>query len=138
MRKGDISVPSMHFTEFSGGGKMAPFNIDHNAVKKLISGDSSSQAFKHHGKILIVDDEKFNCDIISGFLMILGVQNRDALTEFAYNGEQAVKKMKDAFEDNNQKRYAMILMDCNMPFMDGYEATTRIRKMFLQADIPRR
>jgi hypothetical protein len=24
------------------------------------------------GKILIVDDEKFNCDIIEGFLMILG------------------------------------------------------------------
>jgi len=24
------------------------------------------------GKILVVDDEKFNCDIIEGFLMILG------------------------------------------------------------------
>jgi CheY-like chemotaxis protein len=28
------------------------------------------------GKILIVDDERFNCDIIEGFLMILGVTNR--------------------------------------------------------------
>ena len=42
------------------------------------------------GKILIVDDEKFNCDIIDGFLMILDVPNRDNLTEYAYNGEQAV------------------------------------------------
>ena len=26
-------------------------------------------------KILIVDDEKFNCDVIEGFIMILGMEN---------------------------------------------------------------
>ena len=45
------------------------------------------------GKILIVDDEKFNCDIIDGFLMILGFKElpgaKDAV-HFAYNGEQAI------------------------------------------------
>jgi hypothetical protein len=46
------------------------------------------------GKILIVDDEKFNCDIIEGFLMILGFDQRENMTEYAYNGEQAVKKVK--------------------------------------------
>ena len=39
------------------------------------------------GKILIVDDERFNCDIIDGFLMILGGQSSDNSREFAYNGE---------------------------------------------------
>ena len=39
------------------------------------------------GKILIVDDEKFNCDIIDGFLMVLNFQNKNKLREFAYNGE---------------------------------------------------
>lgn len=42
------------------------------------------------GKILIVDDEKFNCDIIYGFMLILGMQNRKEICDFAYDGEQAV------------------------------------------------
>lgn len=43
--------------------------------------------------ILVVDDEKFNCDIIYGFLLILGVKNRAAITEFAYNGEEALSRV---------------------------------------------
>ena len=31
----------------------------------------------------------------------------------------------------------MIMMDCNMPFLDGYEATKRIRKKFLKLNITR-
>ena len=38
-------------------------------------------------KILIVDDEKFNCDIIDGFLMILGIEKREEICTFAYNGD---------------------------------------------------
>lgn len=45
------------------------------------------------GKILVVDDEKFNCDIIEGFLMILGFQGGAEGIVFAYNGEQAVKEI---------------------------------------------
>jgi len=38
-------------------------------------------------KILVVDDEKFNCEIIDGFLMILGFQRRKEQVVFSYNGE---------------------------------------------------
>jgi CheY-like chemotaxis protein len=89
------------------------------------------------GKILIVDDEKFNCDIIEGFLMILGFTQRNEMTEFAYNGEQAVKAIKQSMDEQDPFRFSLILMDCNMPFLDGYEATKRIRKLFLTLDIPR-
>ena len=71
----------------------------------------------------MVDDEKFNCDIIYGFLMILGVKNRSAITEFAYNGEEALGRVQQAIYNNDPFKYSLILMDCNMPFMDGYTAT---------------
>ena len=89
------------------------------------------------GKIMVVDDEKFNCDIIDGFLMILGFTQRSSMVEFAHNGEQAVKLIKNAIDDQDPYRFSLILMDCNMPFLDGYEATKRIRKLFLSMDIPR-
>ena len=71
----------------------------------------------------MVDDEKFNCDIIDGFLMVLGFENRQQRCEFAYNGEEAVKLVQKAIKENDPQRYSLILMDCNMPFLDGYEAT---------------
>ena len=41
----------------------------------------------NRAKIMVVDDESFNCDIIYGFLLILGIQNRKEMCEFAFNGE---------------------------------------------------
>ena len=81
-------------------------------------------------KILIVDDEKTNCDVIFSFLFILGVPNRKAITDFAYNGLQALDKVQQAINDGDPQRYSLILMDCNMPFMDGYTATQQIRQLF--------
>ena len=85
----------------------------------------------------MVDDEKFNCDIVYGFLLILGFRNRMERTKFAFNGEQAVKFIKESIEANDPLRYSLILMDCNMPFLDGYEATKQIRKLFLRQNIER-
>ena len=84
---------------------------------------------------MIVDDEKFNCDIIYGFMMILGVKNRSELAEFVYNGEEALIKVKQAIQNDDPHRYSLILMDCNMPFMDGYTATEKIIKAFHNLDI---
>ena len=129
--KHDISVPVMSM--FSDAGATDSANAGSFDYIARLKGTLPSQ----QGKILIVDDERFNCDIIFGFLMILGVKNRKELTTFAYNGEQAVSEILKAIEDGEPYRYSLILMDCNMPFLDGYEATKRIRKLYQNADIER-
>ena len=55
-------------------------NIGKNDITSEISLDQGS-------KILIVDDEKFNCDIIESFLMILGIANHQERSEQCYNGD---------------------------------------------------
>jgi CheY-like chemotaxis protein len=90
-----------------------------------------------NSKILIVDDEKFNCDIIEGFLMVLQMPNYQQRTDQCYNGETAVEKVKAAIEDNDPYRYRLILMDICMPFLDGYGAAMQIRKLWQKAGIRR-
>lgn len=69
--------------------------------------------------------------------MILNFENYKERIEFAYNGEEAINHVKTAISENDPYRFHLILMDCNMPFVDGYEATLQIRQMFSHLRIPR-
>ena len=71
-------------------------------------------------RILLVDDNDLNREIACE---ILGMTK--ATVEEAEDGRQAV----ELFEKSTENYYDMILMDIQMPFMDGYEATRVIRRM---------
>ncbi|MCL2752078.1 MAG: response regulator, partial [Firmicutes bacterium] len=91
-------------------------DIRESAVKK--SAPERRYDFTHH-IVLIAEDIEINREIISSVLEETGV-----CIEYAENGSAAVSMFRA-----NPGRYDLILMDINMPLMDGYEATRAIRAL---------
>jgi len=71
-----------------------------------------------HQRILVVDDNTINQLVAEGMLIELGYK-----VDIAINGKVALDKI---IQSENEP-YDAVLMDCQMPEMDGYEATKRIR-----------
>ena len=70
-----------------------------------------------NGRVLLVEDNPTNQLVAAAMLQKLGLD-----CELAVNGAQAVERVRDGHFD-------LVLMDCHMPVMDGFEATTLIREM---------
>jgi CheY-like chemotaxis protein len=52
----------------------------------------------------------------------------DKVCKTSMNGQLAVDNVKQEVRQRGYNPYALILMDCNMPVLDGYAATKQIRQ----------
>jgi len=88
-----------------------------SAPQALADSDSGSSASAHlHGAVLLAEDNPTNQHVAQAMLAKLGLE-----AEIVDDGEAAVRAAA-------ARRFDLILMDCHMPRMDGYEASTEIRR----------
>lgn len=90
-------------------------SIDQNAIKKTIVS-SASLKDKH---ILVVEDNDLNRQILVDIL-----SDEDCIVCEAVNGKEAV----ESFIKSQEGYFDVILMDVQMPLLNGYEATKKIRQ----------
>jgi signal transduction histidine kinase/CheY-like chemotaxis protein/HPt (histidine-containing phosphotransfer) domain-containing protein len=105
----------------------------HNLIASILAGDlfknqppSNIQAIdqaaketwlpKLKGKILLAEDNLVNQEVAMAMLQRIGLQ-----AKIANNGVEVIKYLAEDIFD-------LVLMDCHMPIMDGFEATQKIRE----------
>jgi signal transduction histidine kinase/ligand-binding sensor domain-containing protein/CheY-like chemotaxis protein/HPt (histidine-containing phosphotransfer) domain-containing protein len=98
------------FRALSGADDTVPSNERTAALQKPAAALPAL-----HGRVLVVEDQPLNREVAIGMLTALGLE-----VETAHHGQQALDMLQT-------RSFDVILMDCEMPVMDGFSATRALR-----------
>ncbi|WP_129125262.1 response regulator [Geomonas oryzae] len=118
---GEIGVESepgrgstFSFIVFLGKAPQAPeLRRELPRLEACAGEENSAAAFAAH--VLLAEDNPVNCEVAHAMITALGCQ-----VDVVQNGVQAIAAL-------SCKEYDLVFMDCQMPELDGYEATHAIR-----------
>lgn len=125
LMKGSIEV-----TSTEGKGSFFNFAIDlatpefttNKIVKpKATKNEKKSIKKDHYLPVLLVEDNEINIIIAQALL-----ENFPLKIDVAKNGAQAIEMLQQNQKSSNE-HYKAVFMDCQMPKMDGYQATAYLR-----------
>lgn len=117
MMNGSIEIKSK---KDSGTEVLVSFVFKLNSQTKEQRDVKDKSLNLQKGRILLAEDNELNQEIAASILSDAGFS-----VEIAGNGQIAVDMLKQSQEGY----YQLILMDVQMPIMNGYEATKEIRKL---------
>jgi CheY-like chemotaxis protein len=111
-----------------GAGFISPFEITQTDTLIKINLTTKTDAHDVNqlqgANILLVEDNEINQELV-----IYNLESKGINVTVADNGQEALEILKEITFDG-------ILMDCQMPVMDGYEATKEIRKQERFKNLP--
>jgi len=115
-----IKKPIRQSHLFDGIAELLNSSLEVDAVKQVHKRENSKSIKEKpnfNATLLVVEDNRANQQVVQAMLERLGCRS-----SIAANGFEALKLLESA-------KYDAVFMDCNMPQMDGYEATQKIRQM---------
>ena len=89
-------------------------------VEHELDDNEHQQRWPKDTRILLVEDNMTNQIVANGILETFGLQ-----ADTANDGEEALFALRESLKT---QPYSLILMDCQMPVLDGYQATEAIRR----------